>query len=433
MKRQIRIVGLIGMFMVASSAHAYIVEGHVEATQVGLQAAGFGKGARNLAQISNYQVDYMQNKPKWASNDKNDKITDTSDHFHFQGYPNAVAIADGLAWLERASKAVLAEAKQEGSAEKVLNVLGITLHMIQDLYTHSNIPETDWTPLLGFPMITVESLPSEVWMHSSIDLHTDQGDSPASLRPNWQRHCSGGQVCSSLKPGPFKNCDDSCGINHDSAVRRRYLKSVLMATRATTVWALRYREWLNDEGLWKKVLNFSDEFVDGCVGKEVVTSKAGGGYGRTVAEDKDKVLVWALSGPQCEWDWQDTRWGNIFLKMDTIRTQGKKKPDGSQRAKFVGTYAIVLGDRSGTLTLIPALQAHTLSGVLKLEGDGCNGTVEGAVNGGELDFQVTKQCPQFSDLHVRGTWASEGTRLAGTATWVKSLPLGVSAFVATKK
>ncbi len=362
-----------------------------------------------LAVISNFQVDYMFNKPKWSSAAKSEKVTDAAKHFHFDGLIDEEDFAREIGWIRQGARAVVASAVREGNAEKVLNTLGIVLHAMQDLYTHTNVANVDWTPWVGTRVAIVEELPDDIWQSPVHALFSNLGspENPykknwptnAEERPHeWPRHRSGGMVCGAN--------DDivKCGVNHDTAARRHYLRSIEMATRATTWWAREFQRWVGDDVFWKKVTTFSAGFTSDCRVKMTACAKAAGSWGMTANTDKTKLVSWALSGEGCEWHWQDKRWADVILEMvklaDPKVAHSPNRParDIARIDSFVGTFSVVVGSEHGEMTLERVPHGESVTGKLTIGKSEI--VVFGIVDGDAIEF--SKPGTPRTNQKVRG-------------------------------
>lgn len=242
------------LLVTSSSAQAFNTGAHYRATQEGLSAAGLSQGAIDRAHIANYQVDYKSNKPPATQFGKGEVVTRKAAYFHFDDLMTAWDVKRNLAWLDLAGRRMAEQAKEANDPGQALDGLGIALHALQDLYSHSNFADKDWPSLVGERVVTFDDVPEDLWMSPALAnvyapkqttmLGIFSGNASAGLygtpahpeAPSWPEH------------GPDSVCAVSpeCGINHDSVFRRDALTSQEMAILATKQWASKVCSFCED-------------------------------------------------------------------------------------------------------------------------------------------------------------------------------------------
>jgi hypothetical protein len=151
---------------VASPAAAYDAGPHAEVTRDAMTAEGFGDDATGVAEVNNWFVDlYRQAQATPFSGHAgfwkrllagaiqteawSDDLVDAAYRSHFAITPT-FSTTDALAaeWtrLQRAVWTLVREARDQNDPAKLLAVLGMSLHQVQDFYTHSNWVEPKGRP-----------------------------------------------------------------------------------------------------------------------------------------------------------------------------------------------------------------------------------------------------------------------------------------------
>ena len=177
------------------NAFAFDTGHHFDLTRDALLEAGFGDEAIKSAQIVNWLTDYYSEQPFV-------KLRDQLKHLHFDNLGDYDAVARYWGRLTANTRTAIAQAAIEGKTLEVIGLLGISLHAVQDFYSHSNWAET-------FPKNAGDAFRSETWFSTLtsapiVGLRTgiypsdpakpesSHGDYDSGLnhdsygRPNWQ-------------------------------------------------------------------------------------------------------------------------------------------------------------------------------------------------------------------------------------------------------
>ena len=144
---------------VASPALAYDTGPHSELTRDAMGAEGFRDDAIGVAQVNNWFVDLYENSSKlpysghggfWRrlltgairSEHWRDDVVAAADRTHFDSSTTYLFNTAGVTheWdrLRRAVWTIAREARDQNDPAKLLTVLGVSLHQVQDFYTHTN-------------------------------------------------------------------------------------------------------------------------------------------------------------------------------------------------------------------------------------------------------------------------------------------------------
>ncbi|MCU0307474.1 MAG: hypothetical protein MUE51_06830 [Thermoleophilia bacterium] len=254
----------------APSAGAFDTGPHFDITRDALAAEGFSEQAIRYVQVSNWFVDLYENAEsipfsghagfgtqlvggglldfaRWP-----DAVVRAADQSHFDatsgGFANTAALSAEWDRLRRAVGTQARETRDRRSPESLLTVLGISLHQVQDFYSHTN------------------------WLESSGPL----GRGPAWAGTGWGATPTWFDI-----PGPVRDAEDlysggSRGIDRDHGSWRAdenlsltgsnakdwpgrplYTEAHLAAYFATRQWVRAVRAHLGDEAFWARAAGMS--------------------------------------------------------------------------------------------------------------------------------------------------------------------------------
>lgn len=204
---------------------------HADLTRSAMKEAGFGEPAIGTVQVTNWLSDYYSNQSLAG-------LSHDLELLHFDNLADSRAVDAYWRRLTDNTKRAAQAAARNGDGLRMLGVLGISVHAVQDFYSHSNWVESHLrTP--GGPYR------SETWFHPA------QVEFPAGLRtgayPNVE---DGANNHGGYDPG---------GMNHDSYVRANWDQSYVFAHAATVEWLGAFREWVEEAkpGSWTALLAFA--------------------------------------------------------------------------------------------------------------------------------------------------------------------------------
>lgn len=280
-RSRLRLLAL-GLFSITiSNASAFDTGPHFDMTRDAMQSEGFGDVSIKVAQVANWFDDlYEQDtnnaysghqtwfgsvsgfvgnlltlfrKENWPSH-----IVRSAEKLHFDSSnpmdstPQAEAEWQRFA---RATKFVLKNRVAAGDIEGILVVMGMTLHSVQDFYTHSN-----WVEPQGVRQTNGFSGPGwasrrsygshPTWFdvpaaeRAKVDVYSRKQGDPEATHGSWDTPNS----------GPGKN-----GMNKDSAGRRFYREAYVTALIASRQWIQAMRTWIGNESVWNSVKNFANK------------------------------------------------------------------------------------------------------------------------------------------------------------------------------
>jgi hypothetical protein len=260
-----------------ASAQAFDTGPHADLTRDALVAEGFGRPAADVGMVDNYFVDYYTNPGKNPySGHANALIgltrlgvepehwlnvwVEGARRMHFDAESRQVGMPDlsKTAGVDREWQRLMFLTRQwvqyAGRREDpyaVMAVLGISLHSVQDFYTHSNWVE-DRKPKRGRGGPGLASL--------------GVGETPTwfDVPPEKRAQLIGRRAVYTGVEGIPRghghwqsnhNRNLSDGLNKDWPGRPKYQKAYVSAYFATRQWIRAVREWLGNEPLWQRAMS----------------------------------------------------------------------------------------------------------------------------------------------------------------------------------
>jgi PLAT/LH2 domain/CARDB len=254
----------------AAPAFAYDTGPHSELTRDAMGAEGFRDDAIGVAQVNNWFVDLYENSSKlpysghggfWRrlltgairSEHWRDDVVAAADRTHFDSSTTYLFNTAGITheWdrLRRATWTIAREAAAQNDPAKLLTVLGVSLHQLQDFYTHTNWMEPggilggdgpDWAGQ-GFGT-------SPTWF----DIPADKRDAVTIYTANTQGHYE-------RQHGSWnseKNRNLTKNMNKDWPGRPLWLESAVTAYFASRQWIEAVRSWVDNEAFWQRVQGY---------------------------------------------------------------------------------------------------------------------------------------------------------------------------------
>jgi hypothetical protein len=266
----------------ATPAQAFTSGPHEEIVDDAMTAEGFSRDAVELMQVNNTYTDLYQWVGATANpysghggilnralvgNLKTEKwpidLVAAATRSHFDNSPEApiqgrmptLGTTEGVTTeYERLQKSVWAmvrEARDENDPEKLLAVLGTSVHQIQDFYAHTNWVE----PTRGGG---VQGSDGPGWRGHGFGSFPTWYDVPASARAKTTIY--GDSTPGHYRHHGFWSSDGNLSLrtmmNKDSVGRPYYLEAAITAYYATRQWTQAVRGWLDDEAFWQKAQNF---------------------------------------------------------------------------------------------------------------------------------------------------------------------------------
>ena len=433
----VRFAAVMAIVGIAMPAEAFDTSGHFEATRIALRQLGFSESAIDAVLIANFQTDYVVNQKSFQRTDHFDEDLAhlAAYRFHFDDLGTRKLVEREFAWLETGSREMAARFAAERNPEKLLNLLGIVLHAVQDFYSHASFVDRDWARFTGRRIMTADDLGSDLWRADlpSVFVATDRrgiftGNAEPALHPappnaaDWPKHGSSTTICGASQPAAV------CGQNHDSVLRRNHLTALLAAARATKQLTENFRIWIADDALWETMKGYRGSHVTSCLRRAEQMAEAVGHGPMPVAKSATEVGAGAANAAlqtSCSDAWE-VRWSHNLVEFyefvrpathqvtDLARARStgvpatKEWPSGDifrvepdtrfPPREFVGTYSLVWGQRPGVLVLEEDA-AESISGRLTIAG--VTRRVYGNVEGHRLSFGARDGLGALSgELHL---------------------------------
>ncbi len=230
------------LFFSALPAPAFDTGLHASITIDSLSWAGFNRNAANAVQVSNWLTDYYTNSPtnNWLTSLSGSKCDLAK--LHFDNLFTLDDIRRYWATLGANTKEAVRQAEKNDDVVEFYTVLGMSLHAVQDFYSHSN-----WDELLG----TNNDYNTLTWLQAK--------NPPSELRTGWYDSDCLDIPQGSHKPhGGYKS-----GLNHDSVVRPNYDRAYVYALAASYEWTENVLSWISP-GFAIRVKNYNPETSDAC-------------------------------------------------------------------------------------------------------------------------------------------------------------------------
>ena len=263
-----------------ASANAYDTGPHSDITRDALIAEGFGPTAQDVAVVGNWFVDLYSNASKVPqSGHASTKIEVVGSLFGpRENWPQAVLDAvnrlhfDASLWdiydvsraelewnrLQRATSELLRSIDTAGAVNKEMQVLltiGMSLHALQDFYSHST-----WIEQQG-----VFGVEGPDWNQYRFGSNPTWFDVPKSTRDNLKVYIGASTGHESRPHGAWNTDGNDPGnahmeksVNKDWSGRFGYDNSYIASYFATRQWVRAMKASLNDDALWNSAMRYSN-------------------------------------------------------------------------------------------------------------------------------------------------------------------------------
>ncbi len=264
------VLAAMALLGAAAPARAYDSGPHAEATEDAMRSEGFGGTAVGVARVNNWFVDIYEQADSnpfsghggfWKrllagaldTEDWPDDLVAAAGRSHFDSSTSTLFNSAGVTneWnrLRRAVWTLAREARDKGDPAQLLAVLGMSVHQVQDFYTHTN-----WVEPAG----GVESFDGPDWRARGYGTTPAWFDVPAEARnavtiytANTQGH---------LRQHGDWNDDGNKSLRttmaKDWSGRPRYAESAMAAYFATRQWIRAVRSWVGDDAFWRRAQRY---------------------------------------------------------------------------------------------------------------------------------------------------------------------------------
>lgn len=198
---------------------------HADLTHEVMAEQGFNQTAIEVAQVENWLVDYYSSQPIAG-------LKEDLERLHFDNLFTEVKVKNAWDNLAVNTQRAVQQAAREQNALKIVALFGISLHAVQDFYTHSN-----WAALHpgqgdGYSTLTWFDTTDRTGVYTG--RYDREGDQP--------------------EHGGY-----DFGLNHDSYVRPGWDKAYVFAYSGSRQWMHHIRDWVNevDPDMWSEALALS--------------------------------------------------------------------------------------------------------------------------------------------------------------------------------
>jgi PLAT/LH2 domain len=272
MNTKIKLAGLAvciaGCVATAGPARAFDTGPHADMTRDALAAEGFGNTAIQITQVNNWLVDMGEQAHKnlkFSNAAWNSAILIAADRSHFdntdkngnpgEGFKNTAELTAEWDRLRTRVHDLARAARDANNPLRLLTVLGISLHQVQDFYTHTN-----WVEPSSSDAGAIIGADGPGWLKKgwgNVPTWFDVS-SAARNQENLYSHSSGN--------GPHRshgdwNSDNNLSLGHlskDWPGRPMYREAYMAAYFATRQWVQAVRSWVADEAFWGRMRAYSD-------------------------------------------------------------------------------------------------------------------------------------------------------------------------------
>jgi hypothetical protein len=262
----VRALVVVLLLLTAAPAAAFDAGPHSDMTRDALTAEGFGGRAADVGVVENWFIDYYWNASEnpfsghaawWketlaGANVATIEFWDPAiikgtNRMHFDSSLGAdLKTPQGIdeEWqrLMRITHARLAEARAAQDPLRVLAIVGVSLHAVQDFYAHTN-----WVETAGED----GSSDGPGWTAAGFGTAPTWFDIPKAIRDT--KHIYSGVSGADREHGKWqtdRNENVAHGLNKDWPGRKLFDKAYLSAYFASRQWVAAMRGWLGDDALW---------------------------------------------------------------------------------------------------------------------------------------------------------------------------------------
>jgi hypothetical protein len=274
----VRVLGVAALVAVlwcsaVTPAGAYDSGPHAELTEDAMRAEGFGTDAIGIAQVNNWFIDLYEQAGKnpfsghggfwkrflsgaFTTEGWPDDLVDAAERSHFDSSTstlfNSTGVANEWARLQRAVWGIAREARDRGDADQLLAILGMSLHQLQDFYTHTNWVEPEPNVPAGAPFLSGIEGPG--WLARGQGSLPTWFDVPAGERARVTIYTANTEGHPRQHGGwrSDGNRNVTTAMNKDWPGRPFYLESASTAYFATRQWIRAVRSWVGDDGFWRR-------------------------------------------------------------------------------------------------------------------------------------------------------------------------------------
>jgi hypothetical protein len=205
--------------LAAHSAVAFDTGPHASITIDALTRAGFNRNAANAVQVENWLTDYYTSSPTIGKSAQCDL-----EKLHFDDVFSTADVANYWATFSANTYASVKKAEKDNDVVGFYVALGMSLHVVQDFYSHSN-----WVEL--YPAASGR-YKTATWFQFR--------NGAAPTYTGWYSNCLNIPQGNHVPHGGY-----SSGLNHDSVVRPNYDRAYVYASAASYEWTKNVLAWIS--------------------------------------------------------------------------------------------------------------------------------------------------------------------------------------------
>jgi hypothetical protein len=208
----------LALLLPCAPAAAFDTGPHASITVDATMRAGLNRSAADAVQVENWLTDYYTSSPTFGSAGQCDL-----EKLHFDDVFSTNDVADYWSTLLANTKDAVRAAEQHNDVVEFYTVLGMSLHVVQDFYSHSN-----WVEQIG-------AVGGPYRTRSWFDAPPPAG----AVFTGWYPNCLNIPQGNHDPHGGYTS-----GMNHDSVVRPRYDRAYVYAYAASYEWTMNVLSWL---------------------------------------------------------------------------------------------------------------------------------------------------------------------------------------------
>lgn len=206
------------LILQALPASAFDTGPHASITIDALTRAGFNRNAANAVQVENWLTDYYTSSPTIGKPAQCDL-----EKLHFDDVFSNADIANYWATFTANTYAAVKQSEKDNDVVEFYVVLGMSLHVVQDFYSHSN-----WLELYAPP---AGRYGTATWFQFR--------NGPGNRYTGWYPNCLNIPQGNHVPHGGYTS-----GLNHDSVVRPGYDRAYVYALAASYEWTQNVLGWI---------------------------------------------------------------------------------------------------------------------------------------------------------------------------------------------
>jgi hypothetical protein len=200
-------------------AAAFDTGPHASITVDAMMRAGFNRNAADATQVENWLTDYYTSSPTLGSATAQCDL----EKLHFDDVFSTGDVANYWSTLLANTKDAVATAQQHNDVVEFYTVLGMSLHVVQDFYSHSN-----WVEQVG----ASGNYLTRSWY--------DAPPPAGAVFTGWYPNCLNIPQGNHVPHGGY-----TWGMNHDSVVRPNYDRAYVYGLAASYEWTMNVLSWLS--------------------------------------------------------------------------------------------------------------------------------------------------------------------------------------------